>query len=168
MYILFLLFTTTLSINGTISYLESYAHPTQTPQIRRLIAGEIHDADHTGQKLVLKQALAKYASTTQVPLTLHIEDPLAIPGLEHLPGKGLLLGLVSELKRSSLPSGIQVHNFDTKKAANCAIHFFSQDKPKLDSAIPELNELSFGHLITELERANDTYTTHSIVENLCS
>lgn len=165
MYIIILSLVWAQCAQATISYLESYAHP-KTGH-RTLVAGEIHDADPAGQRQILKQALAKYASRTQAPFTLHIEDPLAIAGLEQLANpKGLLLGLVKELNNASLPSSIHVKNFDTKKAANCAIQFFCQAPPKLDLASPEINKLSFGHLITELEQAAHIYSNHSTLQNL--
>lgn len=163
MYIIILSLVWAFPANATISYLESYARPKTCP--RTLVAGEIHDADHTGQRQILKQALAKYVSHTQKPLTLQVEDPLATPGLEQLANpKGLLLGLVKELNSASLPPCIQVKNFDTKKAANCAIHFFSQSLPKLTTSV--LDELRFGDLITELQHAQHLYANHATLENL--
>lgn len=167
MYIILFSLVYSFSLQATISYLESYSRPKTA--YRTLLAGEIHDIDPAGQRNILKQALTTYAAHSRVPLTLHIEDPLAIAGLETLTSpRGLLLGLANELQALSLPSFIQVHNFDTKKIANCAIHFFSQPKPELNEAIQELNELSFGHLISELEQAYHSYTTHPTIQELGS
>lgn len=163
MYIIILSLLWATFAHATISYLESYTRPKTST--RTLLAGEIHDADHMGQRQILKQALVKYAAHTQAPLILHVEDPLAIPGLEQLTSpKGLLLGLVKELKEASLPPFIQVKNFDTKKAANCAIHFFCQAVPKLTASA--LDELRFGDLITELEQVRHSYADHVTLQNL--
>lgn len=165
MYILIASLLLPFSASATISYLESYSRPKTSHTA--FLAGEIHDADHAGQRQIVKQALVTYAAQSILPLSLQVEDPLAIPGLEQLvPAKGILLGLVNELKGSSLPSHIQVYNFDTKKVANCAIHFFSQSKPIHDVTIPELNELSFGHLITELESVRQWYANQATIQNL--
>ncbi|GMU19447.1 MAG: hypothetical protein AMXMBFR12_06390 [Candidatus Babeliales bacterium] len=163
MYILILLVTFTHSIQGIISFLETSQRPNSSSIIK--IAGEIHDADPSGQRSILIQSLKNYAVKTTTPLTVALEDPLAIPGLEQIqPQRGLLLGLTAQLQELNLPSHVQIKNFDTKKAANCAIHFFCQTTPKLTNSI--LDEISFGNLITELEQTHELYRHHSILENL--
>lgn len=164
MYILILLLTLTFSIQGTISWLESYACTKSQPIVAR-IAGETHDTDPANQRKVLIDSLKNYAHKTNKPLTVSIEDPLAIPGLEKLsPPRGLLLGLATQLQELELPKQICIQNFDTKKAANCAIHFFCQAAPKLTTSV--LDELRFGDLITELQHAQHLYANHATLENL--
>lgn len=165
MIIFYLLFILTFSIRGTISYLESYQQPSTSS--RSLIAGEYHDADPAGQRQILKHALHNFAQHSCRPLTVYLEDPLAIPGLETLcPPHGLLLGLTAELQQMALPARIQIKNFDTKMVANCAIHFFSQKKPILNPQLSAINALTFGHLITELEKSVYTYENHHTLERL--
>jgi hypothetical protein len=164
MYIIILSIIWAFPANATISYLESHSRPSTSN--RTFLAGEIHDADPAGHRQIVKNALWVYATRTQAPLQVYIEDPLAIPGLEQLSNpKGLLLGLVNELKHTDLPAHIQVHNLDTMKAANCAIHFFSQSQPRLATSC-DLNELNFGHLLSELDQAKQAYATHSILDTL--
>lgn len=163
MYIFILLVTLTHSIQGIISFLESSQRPNSSSIIK--IAGEIHDADPSGQRAILLQSLKNYAIKTPVPLTVALEDPLAISELEQIQlPRGLLLGLTAQLQQLNLPSHVQIKNFDTKKAANCAIHFFCQTTPKLTTS--HLDEISFGNLITELEQTHELYCHHSILENL--
>lgn len=164
MYIYILPFILTFSIQGTISWLESYACTGSTPIIARL-AGEIHDTDQANQKNVFLDSVKQYTQKIGKPLSIQIEDPLAIHGLEKLSEpKGLLLGITAQLQELRLPSHIEIKNFDTKKAANCAIHLFCQAAPKLTSFI--LDEICFGDLITELEQAHDLYCHHPVIENL--
>lgn len=164
MYILILLLTISFSLRGTISFLGSYERPNNSGIVR--IAGEYHDADPARQRNIVINALSSYAQKCEQPLTLSIEDPLAIPGLEQIqPHRGILLGLTAQLQQMNFPSSIEIKNFDTKKAANCAIHFFSQQSPTLHE-IAELNSITIGHLITELCQSHEHFKNHTVIENL--
>lgn len=167
MYILILLFTITFSIQGTISWLGAYAQGQPgSPGITARIAGEIHDADPANQKKILEEALKLYALKTNRPLTLHIEDPLAIHELSGLaPARGLLLGLTKHLQELGLPNSITIANFDSKKVANCAIHFLRSDQNVHQSA-RDFYSLTFGQLLTELDTYKNKYRTHAVIENM--
>lgn len=167
MFIFILLLTTTFPLHGTISWLGLYAAPTSGSNgITARIAGEVHDADPANQKKILQDALTLYASSTHRPITLHIEDPLAIPELSTLnPPRGLLLGLTSSLQGLGLPDSIVVKNFDTKKVANCAIHFFKSQPPNI-SEMGQLHALTFDDLMRELNAAHTSYQTHWVVERM--
>lgn len=164
MYILILLLTIPHTLQGTITFLESYQRPKKSGTIN--IAGEIHDTDPAGQRNVLIHSIKMYAQKSNRPLSVYIEDPLAIPGLEQIqPNRGILLGLTAQLQQMNFPSHITIANFDTKKAANCAIHFLSQENPRLHEK-EKFNSVTVGHLITELCRSYDQFQNHKIVSHL--
>jgi hypothetical protein len=141
------------------AFIDKFANLVRLPaQAVCRFLGDVHDHDRhnhratvvTGVKKRIK--LAREVENPQ-PLTIYVEDPTVLPGIEKLIQiKGVLPGLVPELNELDLPKNMIVKNFDQRKFSSCVLKWLHPSAaPYAFTDAPHLKDYTFGDVVNEVE-----------------
>lgn len=141
------------------AFIEKFANLVRLPAgaVCRFL-GDVHDHDRHNDRATVVSGVKKRIKLVQKaenpkPLTIYVEDPTVLPGIEKLiPLKGVLPGLVQELKELDLPKNIIVKNFDQRKFSSCLLKWLHPSAPPYAfTDAPHLKDYTFGDVVSEVE-----------------
>jgi hypothetical protein len=120
--------------------------------------GDVHDHDHHNHRATVVAGVKKRIKLAREvenpkPLTIYVEDPTVLPGIEKLiQVKGVLPGLVKELNELDLPKNMIVKNFDQRKFSSCVLKWLNPSAaPYAFTDAPHLKDYTFGDVVNEVE-----------------
>lgn len=120
--------------------------------------GDVHDHDRHNHRATIVTGVKKRIKVAREvenpkPLTIYVEDPTVLPGIEKLiQKKGVLPGLVQELNELDLPKNLIVKNFDQRKFSSCLLKWLHPSAiPYAFTDAPHLKDYTFGDVVNEVE-----------------
>lgn len=156
----YLLLLLTIAIPSSSSaFIDKFANLVRLPaQAVCRFLGDVHDHDRHNHRATVVTGVKKRIKLAREienpkPLTIYVEDPTVLPGIEKLiQVKGVLPGLVQELNELDLPKNMIVKNFDQRKFSSCVLKWLHPSAaPFAFTDAPHLKDYTFGDVVNEVE-----------------